>query len=247
MPDELFWQNKEKENIAGEIWTDAYGFEGLYEVSNKGRVRSIDRLIKGRYGNLRKWKGKVLSQGKVYHGSKKFSLFVHLANGDGTYSIKTVASLILNSFKKPDKFNDKIHHINGISNDNRLKNLTFEDLSTKRKIEFDLKLRDGKKQTEHFNGAQIKNLTPLSGEELKRLRGLKKNRSFEQRNKKPITVYLRKKRFIGSYSCVKNASEQLGIKEYTIRNALKRNKKGIIQAEIQAKYGILNLEEFSQK
>lgn len=41
------------ENI--EIWKDIEGFEGLYQVSNKGRVRSLDRYIWNH-----KQKGKVL-------------------------------------------------------------------------------------------------------------------------------------------------------------------------------------------
>lgn len=30
--------------MTGEEWRDVVGFEGLYEVSNKGRVRSLDRM-----------------------------------------------------------------------------------------------------------------------------------------------------------------------------------------------------------
>ena len=30
-----------------EIWKDIPGYEGLYEASNLGRVRSIDRIIEG--------------------------------------------------------------------------------------------------------------------------------------------------------------------------------------------------------
>ena len=28
------------ENLEGEIWKDVVGYEGLYQVSNKGRVKS---------------------------------------------------------------------------------------------------------------------------------------------------------------------------------------------------------------
>lgn len=40
-----------------EIWKDIQGYEGLYQVSTLGRVRSLDRLIKSRYGNFRKITG----------------------------------------------------------------------------------------------------------------------------------------------------------------------------------------------
>ena len=32
-----------------EIWKDVVGYEGFYKVSNLGRVKSVDRLINGRY------------------------------------------------------------------------------------------------------------------------------------------------------------------------------------------------------
>jgi len=98
--DKLFWKNKNKEDLPSEIWVDAYGFDGIYEVSNKGRIQSIDRLINTSYGGERMLKGRILSQVKIIHKySGSFSLYVRLANGDGTYSNKTVAALILNLLK----------------------------------------------------------------------------------------------------------------------------------------------------
>ena len=32
-------------HIEGEIWKDIVGYEGLYQVSNYGRVRSLDRPV----------------------------------------------------------------------------------------------------------------------------------------------------------------------------------------------------------
>ena len=42
-----------------EIWKDIQGYEGLYQVITLGRVRSLDRLIKSRYGNFRKITGRA--------------------------------------------------------------------------------------------------------------------------------------------------------------------------------------------
>ena len=47
-----------------EIWKSVPGYEGLYEVSNTGRVRSVDRYVVDSLGNRRFYKGKVLSPGK---------------------------------------------------------------------------------------------------------------------------------------------------------------------------------------
>lgn len=46
------------------MWKDISGYEGLYQVSNKGRVRSLDRDITMRNGAIYHRKGKVLSPGK---------------------------------------------------------------------------------------------------------------------------------------------------------------------------------------
>lgn len=45
-----------------EEWRPVVGWEGLYEVSNYGRVRSIDRYIpyKGIYGKMRLCRGKII-------------------------------------------------------------------------------------------------------------------------------------------------------------------------------------------
>ena len=43
-----------------EEWRPIEGYEGLYEVSNTGRVRSLDRFIVDSLGHKRFYKGKVL-------------------------------------------------------------------------------------------------------------------------------------------------------------------------------------------
>ena len=57
-----------------EIWRPIEGYEGLYEVSNTGRVRSVDRYVKTCYGSYRLYKGKVLSPGKDKNGYLKVVL-----------------------------------------------------------------------------------------------------------------------------------------------------------------------------
>ena len=43
-----------------EEWKAVKGYEGLYEVSNTGKVRSIDRVVVGKDGKAKKLKGKEL-------------------------------------------------------------------------------------------------------------------------------------------------------------------------------------------
>ena len=244
--EKLPYKNTRLEDMDGEVWIDAFGFDGIYEVSNFGRVRSVNRLINSPQGE-RLLRGRVLKQAKTKHigESENVSLYVRLANGDGTYSNRSVGGLILNSFSKPDKFNITTHHINGISIDNRLANLTFVSNSNKKSIEFELNLRE-KCRTRFSKIAKDrmqKGLT-LSIEELRNMRTGGKRKTYEKRNKKPITVFLAKKGLIRSFTSFKNASEQLNIKEYTLRNAFLKPEK---YQYIQVKLGTLSMEEFNPK
>lgn len=57
-----------------EIWKPVVGFEGLYEVSNNGNVRSLDRYVRNKNGTAKK-KGKTISQSGINSGYKKVSLW----------------------------------------------------------------------------------------------------------------------------------------------------------------------------
>ena len=49
---------------------DENGFEGYYQISNLGRVRSVDRLIIGKDGRRRFYTGKLLTQKSDKDGYK---------------------------------------------------------------------------------------------------------------------------------------------------------------------------------
>lgn len=57
-----------------EIWKDISGYAGLYQVSNLGRVRSLDRTILKRNGVTHRCKGKVLSPMIDKYGYETFQL-----------------------------------------------------------------------------------------------------------------------------------------------------------------------------
>ena len=44
-----------------EIWSDIKEYESWYQISNKGRIRSVDRTVKCKDGSIRFYKGKVMT------------------------------------------------------------------------------------------------------------------------------------------------------------------------------------------
>ena len=56
------------ENLENEEWRDVPGYEGLYEVSNMGRVKSLPKEWVIGKGRVRKHNGKILKPGKTRDG-----------------------------------------------------------------------------------------------------------------------------------------------------------------------------------
>lgn len=76
-----------------EVWKDVIGYEGIYQISSKKRVKALTKIIVGgRYNCPRKFKEKVLS-GKVGD--------VHLTKNKKrkTFDIETLYQINFNGFK----------------------------------------------------------------------------------------------------------------------------------------------------
>ena len=58
-----------------EYWKSVVGYEGLYEVSNWGRVKSFDTYRKGINGSIRCCKGKIIKYQKTKHGYLQVGLW----------------------------------------------------------------------------------------------------------------------------------------------------------------------------
>jgi hypothetical protein len=107
-----------------EIWKAVVGYEGLYEVSNMGRVRSLDR----KYDKF--WKGKIVngfSKGTILVGNinkRRYKYFVLCKIGEKRKSAKCHI-MVMESFCGPRPDGMVIDHINHDSTDNRLCNLQY--------------------------------------------------------------------------------------------------------------------------
>ncbi len=104
-----------------EVWKDIPGYDGMYQASSCGRIRSIDRVIeqcKGNTSYIRLMKGKIIKPFKYSNGYLMVSL-----SKDGKIKLSTVHRLILSSFTPQTDRNLVVNHKDGNKLNNLLSNL----------------------------------------------------------------------------------------------------------------------------
>ena len=107
-----------------EQWRPVVGWEGLYEVSNHGNVRSLDRVVPHYRAGTRLHRGKVLSPAKITTGHLRV-----LLSKDGKPRGLLVHRLVLEAFVGSPQDGQVACHWNDIPDDNRLENLRWDSLS----------------------------------------------------------------------------------------------------------------------
>ena len=101
-----------------QLWWPVPGWEGFYEVSNRGRVRSLDRWVEGQ--RRRFWPGVELTPRMGSGGY--LSVTLHRA-GDQWQVM--VHRLVMLTFAGACPDGNEVAHENGIRTDNRLSNLRY--------------------------------------------------------------------------------------------------------------------------
>ena len=104
----------EGENDRVEVWKDIRDYEGLYQGSNLGRMRSLDRWVKSKSGSVRLCKGKILKLCTDKYGYLKVGLWKN--NKVKTYYVhRLVAEVFLpnpNNYKEVNhKDENKLNNV----------------------------------------------------------------------------------------------------------------------------------------
>lgn len=103
-----------------EIWKDIPGYEGSYQASTDGNIRSVDRIVVRSDGVRKPLTGVVLSPSKNASGYYNVSL-----RKDGKARSFLVSRLVAITFLPNPSGLPEVNHKNEIKTDNRIENLEW--------------------------------------------------------------------------------------------------------------------------
>ncbi|EJG0117201.1 NUMOD4 domain-containing protein [Staphylococcus pseudintermedius] len=139
-------------NYNTEVWKDVVGYEEYYQVSNEGRVRSLDRYTNNGNGCFVR-KGRVLKQGVNRTGYN----FVMLTNANGEAKNCKVHRLVAITFIE-NPFNKKtVNHKDGNKTNNHIDNLEWATYSENMQHAIDTGLKP-----KYLNGQEGKKVAKLT-------------------------------------------------------------------------------------
>ncbi len=120
-----------RENNIPELWKDVPGYEGWYQASDRGRIKSLSRSVQcsGRYKEIRKYRERILRQWvfwkKTIRGREISALGVDLSKNNQMQT-KSVHRLIALTFLGPCPEGLEVCHNDGDPTNNRLDNLRYD-------------------------------------------------------------------------------------------------------------------------
>jgi DNA-binding transcriptional regulator YiaG len=107
--------------MESEVWKPILGYEGLYDVSDQGRIRRVARSYQTSNGVTRNLTERVMKPFMNYGGYWR----VKIANKDGVKANVTLHRAVCEAFYGPRPEGMVIRHMDGDINHNALSNLQY--------------------------------------------------------------------------------------------------------------------------
>lgn len=108
-------------SLPGEIWKPVVGWDGYYEISDHGRLRSVERIVYRPSGVAVRWKGRLLKMAVTVGGH-----YIAVLCRKSIRRMVRVHRLVLEAFVGPCPAGMECCHGNGNPADNRLGNLRWD-------------------------------------------------------------------------------------------------------------------------
>ncbi|QEE50332.1 hypothetical protein FUA48_12310 [Flavobacterium alkalisoli] len=176
------------EYLENEIWRDVLNYEGCYQISNLGRVKSVERKVKSSRSKTgyRTIKEKLMTPLLSKYGYYR----VHLMK-EGKSFIAMVHRLIAEAFIPNPNNKPQVNHINLIRTDNRIENLEWMTNKENMRHAWD---------NNSANKEAIKKATIIA----------------QERNKKAVIQYNVNMEIVKTFLSIKDASEECNIRHSNI-------------------------------
>lgn len=200
------YRDKSLKNIKGEKWEAIPGVEGVFEISNFGRIKSLAREIYYTNGKVIHRKECIIMAGvspapNYYTGDYTYQLAAHLSTAGKIYHF-SVARLVYNCFVREIDLDDD--SINVIQKDGNGLNCHYKNLKAVSSIEKQKRIYTLKRNISCFSWLDMKAIAKKGAE----------NRE------QPVTQYSSEGKRIKVFESIKAASEATGIKRSGISAVL---------------------------